>query len=106
MKHLAIFFSIYMCFLAVMPCRDNDDFGIVDKQNTLITQSHSADEQAGKETCTPFCSCSCCSTVRTVTTNYPIGTIFQQEIKKTFSEPIVAALPDQAISVWQPPQIS
>ncbi|WP_353959039.1 DUF6660 family protein [Mucilaginibacter myungsuensis] len=106
MKCLAILFSFYMILLAVLPCRDMDDFGGSEKTFTTITKSHSADEKAGKETCTPFCTCACCSTVRTITPYHPTISICVQEVKQKFGRPEVPALLEQSLSVWQPPQIS
>ena len=105
MKFVTIIFSVYMTLLAVLPCRDTDDFGDMVNSYTSYNKSHSGDEKAGKETCTPFCTCSCCSTVRTLTPHHPIAGVFIQEVKKTFGEPTVPALLEQSISIWQPPQI-
>lgn len=105
MKCLTIIFSIYMTLLAVLPCRDKDDFVDVIKSYTTINSSHSGNEEAGKETCTPFCTCSCCSTVRAISTYQPVAGLYLQEVKKSFGEPNVPALPEQIISIWQPPQI-
>ncbi|WP_345331511.1 DUF6660 family protein [Mucilaginibacter defluvii] len=106
MKYVAILFSFYLTLLAVLPCRDSDDFGDLVKTHTVVTKSHSADEKAGKETCTPFCTCACCSTVRTITPYHPVIGIFMQEVQQTFGEPDVPALLTQSVSVWQPPQIA
>jgi hypothetical protein len=95
-----------MTLLAVLPCRDKDDFGDMTKSYTTISSSHSENEKAGKETCTPFCTCSCCSTVRTISIYQPLTDLYLPEVKKTFGEPNVPALPEQSISISQPPQIS
>ncbi|WP_365334785.1 DUF6660 family protein [uncultured Mucilaginibacter sp.] len=105
MKFITIIFSFYMTLLAVMPCRDTDDFGDLSTSNTSLAQSHSDKEKTSKETCTPFCTCACCSTVRTVTSRQPVIQIFIQQITKTYAVTQVPAILEQSISVWQPPQI-
>jgi hypothetical protein len=94
-----------MILLAVLPCRDSDDFGILRNTSTSITQSHSADERTGKETCTPFCTCACCSTVRTIHPQQPVTLVFVQPFAQVYGETLVPAVLEQSISVWQPPQI-
>lgn len=105
MKYFTIIFSIYMTLLALSPCRDSEDFSTISKRVTADLKSHSADKNTEKETCNPFCTCTCCSTVRTVTNYQPVVIVFQQELKQTFSEPQVPALLEQSISIWQPPQL-
>ncbi len=105
MKYFTIIFSIYMTLLALSPCRDSEDFITISKLVTADAKSHSADERAGMDTCNPFCTCTCCSTVRTLTSHEPVVIIFHQELKQTFSEPKVPALLEESISIWQPPQL-
>jgi hypothetical protein len=106
MKFSAIVFSIYMILLAIMPCRDSDDYENLRNPNTSISQSHSADEKAGKETCTPFCTCACCSTVRTMHPQQVVTLVFVQPFVQVYGETLVPAVLEQSISVWQPPQIA
>jgi len=105
MKSLAILFSVYMILLAVLPCRDSDDFSSALKANTSLSQGHSTDEKEGKETCTPFCTCACCSTVRTIHPQQPVTLVFVQPFTQVYGETLVPAVLEQSISVWQPPQI-
>jgi hypothetical protein len=105
MKYLTIIFSFYMVILAVLPCRDRDDFADMVKSYTSIQNSHSGDEKAGQETCPPFCTCACCSTVRTLTPQLTTTTIFIQQVSRTYSEAPVHAVREQSISIWQPPRL-
>jgi hypothetical protein len=105
-KYLVIVFSFYMTLLAIMPCRDTDDFGDFRTENTSFNNDHSGNEKTGKETCTPFCACACCSTVRTIIPQQAAVSIYIQEIKQIFAQPSVPALLKQSLSVWQPPQIA
>ncbi|MBS7566850.1 hypothetical protein KHS38_20765 [Mucilaginibacter sp. Bleaf8] len=106
MKYLALLFSIYMIILAVLPCRDRDDFADMGKSYTSIQKSHTADEKAGQESCPPFCTCACCSTVRTLTPQLSFITIFVQPVSRTYAQTPVPAIREQSISIWQPPRLA
>lgn len=104
MKWLNILICLYMIILAIMPCQDRDDAGVI--VNTVsVQQSHENDEKAGKEICTPFCTCSCCSTVRTLTPIVTIASTIESPVKKNYRQSLVPALSDQALSIFQPPQL-
>ncbi|WP_352432940.1 hypothetical protein ABDD95_24070 [Mucilaginibacter sp. PAMB04274] len=94
-----------MTILAVLPCRDSDDFADVARSYPSIGKSHTANEKAGQETCPPFCTCACCSTVRTLTPQLSKTTIFIQPISRSYAEAPVPAVREQSISIWQPPRL-
>lgn len=106
MKYLALLFSLYMIILAVLPCRDRDDLADAVRSYTSIQKSHTADEKAGQETCPPFCTCACCSTVRTLTPQISFITVFIQSVSRTYAEASVPAIREQSISIWQPPRLA
>ncbi|WP_091208092.1 DUF6660 family protein [Mucilaginibacter gossypiicola] len=103
MKYLAIIFSVYMTILAILPCQDREDM-IASVMHVTVQKSHSANDERGQETCPPFCTCSCCSTARTLTARVAIS-IFIQSIIREYPNYSIAAIQDQPINIWQPPQI-
>ncbi|WP_143167080.1 DUF6660 family protein [Mucilaginibacter sp. OK098] len=105
MKYLAFIFSIYFVLLALLPCQDRNEIAAHVKIHAAVQQSHSGNDLCGQETCPPFCSCTCCSTARQLTSN-PALTIFTQTIARSYAEHAVAAIREQSIAIWQPPQIS
>jgi len=103
MKYLAFIFSLYFALLAVLPCQDEDDM-IAGVMHVTIQKSHSAKDERGQETCPPFCTCSCCSTARLLTSNTVL--IFNaQAIVRTYRKYVTPATQKQSLNIWQPPQI-
>jgi hypothetical protein len=103
MKYLAIIFSVYMTFLSLMPCQDKDD-----KLTNMVTTTISKDkacEQTGQEVCPPFCTCSCCSTARQLTSN-PVLAVFTKAVVRIYPAYAIPAVQKQVIKIWQPPQIA
>ncbi|MBB3971266.1 DUF6660 family protein [Mucilaginibacter phyllosphaerae] len=103
MKYLAIVFSIYMTLLSLMPCQDKEDIASNFIFSTSFHSSHSAKEHSGQEVCPPFCTCSCCSTARTLTSK-PLTIVFFKIVESQYPDSKISALQDQPLSVWQPPQ--
>jgi hypothetical protein len=105
MKAIALFFSLYMTLLAFMPCRDKqDNAALVDSQPT-IQRSHSCNNQASQETCSPFCTCSCRSAVRVLHQQPPLVFAFVQ-VYREYPIQLIPALQQISPSIWQPPQLS
>ncbi|QEM09074.1 DUF6660 family protein [Mucilaginibacter rubeus] len=103
MKYLAIIFSVYMTILAILPCQDREDM-IASVMHVTVQKSHSANDERGQETCPPFCTCSCCSTARTLTAKITIK-VFTKSITREYPNYSTLAIQDQPINIWQPPQI-
>jgi hypothetical protein len=104
MKYLAFLFIFYFTILAILPCQDREDM-IASVMHATIKKSHSCNEQRGQETCPPFCTCSCCSTARLLTTK-TVFTFQLQAIVRIYREYVTPATQSQSIKIWQPPQIS
>jgi hypothetical protein len=104
MKYLAILFSLYFSVLAIIPCQDKSDIAAKSASST-IHKSHSANEQNGQETCPPFCTCSCCSTDRNLTTN-SITIVFFKVLDHQYPDGKILSVQEQPIAIWQPPQIA
>lgn len=104
MKYVAIIFSLYFTILAVLPCQDREDM-IASVIHVTIKKSHSCNEQKGQETCPPFCTCSCCSTARHLTSK-TVYAIHTQAIVRTYRDYVTPATQKQSIKIWQPPQLA
>ncbi|WP_428329333.1 DUF6660 family protein [Mucilaginibacter sp.] len=103
MKYLAILFSLYFTVLAVLPCQDKDGMiaGVI---HQTIKKSHSATDERAQETCPPFCTCSCCSTARTLTATSTI-IVFTRLVTREYPDYSIPAVQEQQVKIWQPPQI-
>lgn len=104
MKLLNIILCLYMTLLGILPCQDKNDAAFM-INTTSIQQAHHHEESAGKETCTPLCTCTCCSTVRTLTPQFTLASAVEVPVNQDYAQPSVPALADQVLSIWQPPQL-
>jgi hypothetical protein len=100
MRFLAPFLAFIVLSLSLIPC--SDKMGVNDAQAS--TEAHSDHAGSHTEECTPFCTCSCCSTSivfsseTIVIAKIPLlisqNSFFYQEGESYFSH-----------SIWQPPKI-
>jgi hypothetical protein len=101
MRFLAPFLAFVVLFLSLIPC--SDEIGIDEKAGIETHADH--DHSGGhREECTPFCTCSCCSTnivfssetilIAEIPELLPSNLFFYQESKSHFTH-----------SIWQPPKI-
>ncbi|NHA05442.1 hypothetical protein G7092_16650 [Mucilaginibacter sp. HC2] len=104
MKYIAIIISLYVSLLSVMPCQDRDD-AVWAQTHLTIRQAHDGNKGCSRESCTPLCSCSCCSSVRDIDQQVYIPS-FQQNTFVPYPDLIIPALSEQDIAIWQPPQLS
>ncbi|RYE27541.1 MAG: hypothetical protein EOP45_00835 [Sphingobacteriaceae bacterium] len=105
MKFFAIFFSLYMTVLALMPCQDKEDIAREFTAHYTIQKGHSGTDKCGQETCSPFCICACCSTVRALQ-QHAITQHLEKPVFKVYAALLTPALQQVSISIWQPPQLS
>ena len=53
---------MYMVMLSIAPCGDQEECGVdYGRYYTVLNVSHDSASSHGVESCTPFCSCNCCS---------------------------------------------
>ncbi|WP_369434700.1 DUF6660 family protein [Mucilaginibacter yixingensis] len=105
MKWFTILIGLYMTILAILPCRDKDDFAIT-IHHTTVSKGQQTDQSSCREACSPFCICSCCSVTRSVPRTFTSVVVFEQSIAQGYSELRVEPLRDQVLPIWQPPQLS
>jgi hypothetical protein len=104
MKFFVFMLSFYMLALNCFPCGDSQECNLKQEQEISVTTSHQ-DHTPNTETCTPFCSCSCCAAsafyqpvlyAKTIPLDFQS---FKFHNKADFSS-------YDFHSVWQPPKIS
>ncbi|MEO7212063.1 MAG: DUF6660 family protein [Mucilaginibacter sp.] len=105
MKAIALFFSIYMTILALMPGWDRQDNAALTNAQTTVQRNHSCNNQGSQETCSPFCTCSCCSTVRALQSTITLVYNMHQ-VTNTYATYCTPAIQQMSLSIWQPPQLS
>jgi hypothetical protein len=104
MKYLAIIFSLYITLLTLMPCQDGEDISPRIAHTSSIQKPINGVEHNGQEICTPFCTCSCCSTSRHLITASN-DEIVIYGISVPYATYKVPAIADQLLEIYQPPQI-
>ncbi len=94
-----------MTLLAFMPCGDKKDNAVFEKYHTTIQKDHSCNNLPDQETCPPFCTCSCCSTVRALQSQMVLEFTIAQVFRIYATQP-TPAVQQMSVSIWQPPQLS
>lgn len=88
--------------LSFVPCGDKFDTAEVHAKSELNNSDHHSHSDA--DTCTPFCHCSCCSSLSFTQTSNLINFPIAVDKVKVFHLP--SEIIDAAIPVWQPPQLA
>lgn len=104
MRYLAIIFCFYMTVLTLMPCQDKEDFSAHISQPNYYHEASKSNDHLQKETCTPFCTCACCSVSRDF---IQVKNYFNavETFPTQYSDYRMPALTEQFIEIYQPPQI-
>lgn len=108
MKYFWIIFSVFILYLSISPCCDDEGCGKTNniQASSTITEHHHQDTEHN-EICSPFCVCACCgnhiSTNKIFKASYEISLLESENYKPThytsqFSSKFEA-------TIWQPPQI-
>lgn len=105
MKFLFAILGFFMLYMSCLPCGDGKECSIMTEVNVSAINSH-AEHNHNTETCTPFCTCSCCA----------VSTFFSYTSEKLTVKPVLQsvkfplfnfALHTEAyFNIWQPPQLS
>ncbi len=105
MRIFTIALSIYIFVLSLVPCGDNNECN--EKQTMSIsTTSEHDNHKHDKESCTPFCICSCCGTsVINLNLVAPCSAIIPIPSKE-FPLYKLALNSEIYSPIWQPPKIS
>jgi hypothetical protein len=107
MKFLFSFLSVLIIYLSCLPCSDSNDDGenLKIEEKVSATTDHNKHSHS-KETCSPFCACSCCasSAVYYLLARTPTSKpIFQSEKYLVFN---TAFNSEVYCSIWQPPKLA
>jgi len=102
-KILAAFLAITIMVIILVPCADGCDSNIHNEDTTYKNALEHHEEH--NDICSPFCSCSCCSTQITVSplTNFEIVKYIVSKTFVTIATPFHHTL---YFSIWQPPKLS
>ena len=104
MKYLALVFSVYFAWLAILPCQDKENMK-TSAVHITIRNANACNDEKSQETCPPFCTCTCCSTARVLIAQAHFFSVAQLTLRK-YPRPTVPALQKRILTIWQPPKIS
>jgi len=105
MKFFAFIMSFFLLYLSCQPCGDSKECN--EKSELKISATHNHQEHNhNAESCTPFCTCSCCPT--SVFFSSYFKTLDSKAITQAEKFPLYDVTFDSEVfsSIWQPPQLS
>lgn len=106
MKFFVYIFSLYILALSVVPCSDTYYGHNGDRAVAAYSQSHGKVDK--NDTCTPFCTCSCCCTSVNPEIE-PIQICFEKippvSVVK-FSLRNINVFSNYHGNIWQPPKMN
>ncbi|WP_410479382.1 DUF6660 family protein [Pedobacter gandavensis] len=96
---------IIILVMNFVPCKDmnNSRASVTNRiSKTIADDNHS---KSDLDSCSPFCSCSCCNTPIPINQVVHIKTI-SLILKKEYVDLYSANAASVSLSIWQPPQLS
>ena len=106
MKFFAFILAIMVLALNGMPCMDEPYVIDQAKENAIISVSHNSHDHNDSDACSPFCTCSCCSSGFTFLSSTLLNqhTIFAPA--KMYASYLPSTIIEISLPIWQPPQLS
>ncbi|WP_218330750.1 DUF6660 family protein [Hydrotalea lipotrueae] len=104
MKIIAFILSIIVLVLSCMPCTDGAN-AMGNAKQVVVKQSHQQDNHSKTDSCSPFCSCSCCSGTPIPQTLGKL-VLFKPESTKKYNPFYSSFIEGVSLSIWQPPQLA
>ncbi len=103
MRLFAFILSLFILTLSFVPCSDNEDCNTPD----LSLNSDHSDHDHNEDSCTPFCSCSCCGIPGLILSSPIFYTVLQELKMPTPAATVYYSdlIPNYFYSFWQPPRI-
>lgn len=96
--------ALFLAYLVTVPCTDGLDYANEVAQTDCKSHDHSSHNHV--DTCSPFCSCTCCG-IHLMVADYTIYH-FKTNVSPTYAE-IVTYHPQVDLGIvygiWQPPKV-
>lgn len=113
MKLVIHIFTLYMFALALVPCGDGGG-GIMELLKHISGDEHGRfsdhdqhSDNCGDDACSPFCVCSCCSTIINATEKLPLQIVALPPIPSSIPSFLPNINPSSFFAdIWQPPRLS
>lgn len=109
MKFFSVIFALYILILSCLPCGDTHDCKVLDNGKETFAQIDHHDHREDTESCSPFCTCACCSSTVVFSFQYPVSitdytSSFFPQCKRIIIENDAFASNIYG-NIWQPPKI-
>jgi hypothetical protein len=108
MRLTALILSLLILVLSCLPCADIDAMPASVTGTVVATttqhQQHQKQEE-GRDLCSPFCHCSCCSVFSVLHIPLRIPVLVPLPVCITHAIPPCDAVIDISLPVWQPPRL-
>ncbi len=102
-KCITALFALFLLVLAMVPCTDTHSGPVSDDELSMHV-SNQDEHNHGDESCSPFCTCQCCS-VHVTFSELPSPLVFRLAMEDVV-HPQAIGTPLQAnVPVWQPPKV-
>lgn len=103
MRFFFLLLGLYLLGLSFMPCRDRH--GIEGKKGTSITMlSSNESHEDADDSCTPFCTCSCCAISINYTPLFRLVAVKPFTFSRQFPLYQEKATHSNIYNIWQPPK--
>lgn len=97
--------AVLIFILSCLPCADVDAMPLSLVKTEVSRSPQHNNQHDGKDLCSPFCHCSCCSTYSVVNIPLLIPVLIEQPICIVYTGHSSDALIEISLPVWQPPQL-
>jgi len=99
MKIIALFLSLLIAAISLMPCCDFHSEG-----ETHEMASHENSESDHEDFCPPLCTCACCSSSSVIEDAMHL-TLASRISVESISPVSLSFIPDYTATPWQPPRL-
>lgn len=108
MRVTAFILAMLMLVLSCLPCADVDDDAT---QSTNVTceiskTSNQQHKPEHKDSCSPFCHCSCCASYFVIKVPFTIPLALVESVNPVYTVHFTEEVHEISLPVWQPPQLA
>jgi hypothetical protein len=102
-RYIAALLATYLFALVLMPC--NGDCGSMQTNAKTGIHADQGHQEESEDACSPFCLCTCCTTIVTELINQEFHFTPRQPVL-FFAHEIIRFQSKDCSSIWQPPKLS
>ncbi|WP_312697803.1 DUF6660 family protein [Sphingobacterium mizutaii] len=107
MRFASVILMVYVMVLTFIPCSDRMTESHTHLHSGTEQSSHQEQHDCSKDSCTPFCTCSCCGISLTVA-NFHVFNLekpIESYANIDLTEKEYPLVSNDQENIWQPPQV-